>query len=203
MKTREAQLSVVLPIPPRRWIAAGLSAAVVATLAGGLLAGSPSEDSAKATGIIAARQFAANPQELTPAESAEWERLTATPESRTHLISEVQEAFAGVATVRTDMPEQNTDTVVSSTSTGKGHVVQALATGVTGDHFWIIASYSDVARGLIAGAVRACSLKVPAWLCTNAGNLLTSWSRGWGSASNHGIWAAVYWRPAHVTGGRW
>ncbi|WP_406459528.1 hypothetical protein OH768_32595 [Streptomyces sp. NBC_01622] len=203
MKTRETEWSAVRRSPRRRWIAAALGAAVVTALAGGLLAGSAQEDSKKATSPVAARQFAVNPRGPTSAESSEWEHLTATPESRARLISEVQEAFAGVATVRTDAPVQNTGTITSATSTSKGHAVQALATGVTGDHFWIIASYGDIARGAIAGAVRACTAKVPAWLCTNAGNLLTSWSRGWGAAANHGIWAAVYWRPAHVTGGRW
>ncbi|MGW3102469.1 hypothetical protein [Streptomyces sp. NPDC001100] len=203
MKNRAMERSAVRQSPRRRWIAAALGAAVVTALAGGLLAGSTQEDSKKATSPVAARQFAVNPQGPTSAESSEWEQLTATRESRARLISEVQAAFAGVATVRTDAPVQNTGSITSATSTDKGHAVQALATGVTGDHFWIIASYGDIARGTIAGAVRACSVKVPAWLCTNAGNLLTSWSRGWGAAANHGIWAAVYWRPAHVTGGRW
>ena len=204
MKTRETERSVVPQFSRRRWIAAALGAAVVTALAGGLLAGSSQEDSMKATSPVAARQIAVNPQGLTSAESSEWEHLTATPESRTRLITEIQEAFAGVATVRTDAPEQNARSAVSATSTNRGHVVQALSTGVTGDHFWIIASYGDIARGTIAGAVRACtSTRVPVWLCKNAGNVLTSWSRGWGAAANHGIWAAVYWRPAHVTGGRW
>jgi hypothetical protein len=203
VKNRETERSAVRRSPRRRWIAAALGAAVVTALAGGLLAGSAQEDSKKATSPLAARQFAVNPQEPTSAEASEWERLTATPESRTRLISEVQQAFAGVATVRTDAPAQNTGTLTSATSTAKGHAVQALSTGVTGDHFWIIASYGDMVRGTIAGAVRACSAKAPAWFCTNAGKLLTSLSRGWGAAANHGVWAAVYWRPAHVTGGRW
>ncbi|WP_371652883.1 MULTISPECIES: hypothetical protein [unclassified Streptomyces] len=202
MNTCEAEQSVVSQFLQRRWIAAGVGAAVVTTLAGGLLPSS-SQDSVKATSTIATQQSAVNPQGLTAVESAEWEYLTATPESRKRLIAEVQEAFAGVATVRTDAQEQNARTAASATSADKGHVVQALATGVTGTHFWIIASYADIARGMITRAVRACSVRVPAWLCTNAGKVLTSWSRGWGATAKHGVWAAVYWKPAHVAGGRW
>ncbi|MEV7042699.1 hypothetical protein [Amycolatopsis sp. NPDC051061] len=78
-----------------------------------------------------------------------------------------------------------------------------MATGITGDRFWITASYADMANGAIWGAVRACQTRLPGWLCTSAGNLLSSWAQGWGSASNHGLWAEIYWAPPHVNAGRW
>ena len=58
-------------------------------------------------------------------------------------------------------------------------------------------------NGAIWGAVRACQTRLPGWLCTSAGNLLASWAQGWGGAANHGVWAAIYWAPPHVDGGRW
>jgi hypothetical protein len=127
---------------------------------------------------------------LSPAEQEQWLRLTATPADRARIVAEVQEAFAGVAKVGLSAPST-------------GAVQPNLATGVTGDHFWITASYADIVDGAIWAGVRACQTRVPAWLCTQAGNLLVSWAAGWGAANDHGVWAAIYWWPPHITGGRW
>src|SRR5690349_8619908 len=64
-----------------------------------------------------------------------------------------------------------------------------VAWGITSDHFWITVSYADIVSGAIWAAVQACQTRLPGWLCTSAGNLLVSWAQGWGSASNHGVWA--------------
>lgn len=134
----------------------------------------------------------ATPLGLSHNEVAEWKRLVATAAGREHVVADLQAAFHGIATVGT-----------GSSATPRAGAQPNLATGITGDHFWIIASYADIADGAIWAGVRACQAKLPAWLCTSAGNLLTSWAAGWGAANDHGVWAAIYWWPPRITGGRW
>ncbi|HEY5877312.1 MAG TPA: hypothetical protein VIU11_00280 [Nakamurella sp.] len=74
---------------------------------------------------------------------------------------------------------------------------------MAGDHFWITASYADIARGAVPAAVAACAVRVPRALCNTAGNVLESMAAGWGAGNSHGVWAAVYWWPPRVTGGHW
>lgn len=142
---------------------------------------------------------------LSPAQQVAWLAQTATPEGRAQVVDLMRTAFAGVATVGTGpltppAAQSGVHTAAYTTTIG---VRPALATGITGDHFWVIVSYADVANGAIAVAERACEAKLPGWLCSTAGDLLSSWASGWGWASNHGVWAAIYWLPPHVTGGRW
>lgn len=139
---------------------------------------------------------------VSAAELAAWQAQTATPAGRAQVVERMQAAFAGIATVGTD-PQYFTQATRSGGGTLPTNAVPNLATGITGDHFWIIMSYADIANGLITVAVRACQTRLPAWLCTAAGNLLSSWAQGGGSASNHGVWAAIYWLPPHIDGGRW
>ena len=63
------------------------------------------------------------------------------------------------------------------------------------------ASNADMVSGAIWAGVRYCSTRLPGWLCSKLGNVLTSWSNVWGWAGNHGVWGAVYWNG--ITGGRW
>ena len=128
------------------------------------------------------------------AELAQWKALTATPAQRARIVHELQGAFAGVAQVGVG-PIQ--------TGTSAPNIQEVLSYGVNWDHFWIIASYYDMARGAIWGAVQVCDRYAPSWICNQAGNILSSWAAGWGWASNHGVWASIYWWPPHVTGGRW
>ena len=140
------------------------------------------------------------PITLTSSELADWQAMTATPFGRAKVVADLQQAFAGVATVGAGS-EPTMAATNSATGTTNANLVMAY--GITADHFWITASYSDMARGAILGAQTACSKRLPGWLCSSANNALSSWARGWGSASNHGVWASIYWNPAHLTGGRW
>jgi hypothetical protein len=128
---------------------------------------------------------------LTAVQRTQWQQLTATPAGRAWVVTEMQAAFQGLATVGASAPQPS------------GAVHPNLATGITGDHFWITASYADVMNGAIAVGVRACATRLPGWLCSAAGTLLTNWASGWGAANDHGVWAAIYWAPPHITGGRW
>ncbi|MFL6125412.1 hypothetical protein [Actinophytocola sp.] len=143
---------------------------------------------------------------LSNSERAQWQSKIATAAGRAQVVSDMQAAFAGVATVGTG---QRPSTATRESAGEVRNVAYTasvrhdVAWGITADHFWIIVSYADVVSGAIWAAVRACQTRLPGWLCTNAGNLLVSWAQGWGSASDHGVWAAVYWWPPHITGGRW
>lgn len=135
--------------------------------------------------------------QLTPDEQVRWRQATATPRQRAEIIAQLNEAFAGVATVSAGAAP-----ATGSTSSG-ARVQPVLATGFTGDHFWITASYADIARGAVPAAVAACATRIPRALCSAAGNWLSAAAAGWGAGNSHGLWAAVYWWPPRFTGGRW
>jgi hypothetical protein len=138
---------------------------------------------------------------LTAEQQAQWQRLTATPAGRAEILDGLRAVFGRVATIGVGAAPGQIKPVGYTTG---GNLRPEWAAGLTGDHFWITASYADIASGAIWGAVAVCKQRVPTpWLCDTAGSLLTSWARGWGWANNHGVWAAVYWWPPHVTGGRW
>lgn len=148
----------------------------------------------------------------TAAELQEWAAMTATPAKRAEVITAFQESFAGVATVGfsdptstagpTDIPATTTHSVSYNPNAQAAVIQPELATGWTRDHFWITASYADVKNGAIAGAVAACSTRIPAWVCASAGGLLYSWSSGTGYIRSHGVWAAIY-NYGRIDGGRW
>ena len=131
-----------------------------------------------------------------------WKAETATPFQRAQMIMNLQHAFAGVADVGFGSLPSSAQ-VNAAQTTPSATVNEVVAYGVSGDHFWIIASYADISRGAIWGAVAVCDRYAPSWICSGAGNMLDSWAAGWGSANSHGVWAAIYWWPPHVTGGRW
>ncbi|CRK59284.1 hypothetical protein [Alloactinosynnema sp. L-07] len=189
----------------RQWIARPLVTMAVAALAAGAVMSSSQGTETSERPV----DMAVHPIEfaLSPAEAAEWQQRTATPEGRERVLSDLSLAFSGVASIGTTQPVSAQDQLAPTIermahSTGLP-IRPVWATGMAGDHFWITASYADVASGAISGAVWACKRRLPGWLCDTAGRLLKEWAKGWGSASNHGVWAAVYWWPPRVTGGRW
>ncbi|MGQ0846528.1 MAG: hypothetical protein ACT4QF_20590 [Sporichthyaceae bacterium] len=182
-----------------------LAAALVG--AGGSAAvGQLATEQGPSTGAVSQVGAPAQSIELTPEELREWAQITATPEGRASLVQGLQESFDGVAEVGTDSPAGPSGGVVRSVVYAAGPQVEidaVLAYGKNSNHVWITASYADMARGAIWTAVGYCKTRVPAWVCTRAGQTLDSWARGWGSANNHGVWAAVYWSPPRWEGGRW
>lgn len=120
---------------------------------------------------------------VDPAHRKEFEAMMADPGQRSKFF----EAFQGG--------------LATASGTEGGDVRNVLAYGFNRDHVWVTASYADMARGLIWGAVNYCKRYVPAWVCNAAGNWLTSLARGYAPMSNHGVWGALYWN--RYTGGRW
>ena len=157
-----------------------------------------------ARGFMPVQASATRMARPTAAELVQWHQDTATPYQRADMVARMRAAFEGVAQVGVgSMPPASGPAVARPTSGSPGAQL-VLAYGISGDHFWITASYADMARGAIWGAVQACQrYGVPGWVCNQAGSMLSSWASGWGTANNHGVWAAVYWWPAYVTGGRW
>lgn len=113
------------------------------------------------------------------------------------VFEELASAFSGVAEIRPGGPDALT--------TSAGPMMPILAYGWDRDHYWVTASYADMSRGAIWGAVHACkrSGKAPHWLCQYAGDKLSEWARGWGSANNHGVWGTLHPYQGRLTGGRW
>lgn len=151
----------------------------------------------------AATVSATGPIHLSASQLEQWRAETATPFERAAVVDKLQAAFSGVAEVGSGpLPRAAVPAETWPSSAHEAH--EDLAIGITGDHFWIIASYADIVRGAIATAIVVCvNYGVPGWLCSSAGYLLATWSADWGYASNHGVWAAVYWWPPAITGGRW
>lgn len=162
--------------------------------------------SAVATAAAPRRPWATTEQlALTPAQRSAWRAMTDTPEKRQEIARIMVESFtqAGIA-VRTAASG-----AIGAVPTGRSVQTVALpapqyAAGIAWDHVWVILSYLDVARGLIAAAVGFCMTRLPGWICTAVGAVLYAIANGWGYASNHGVWAAIYWFPyPHYTYGRW
>lgn len=138
---------------------------------------------------------------LTAAQEAAWRRDTATPAGRERVLSAFQAAFGNIAEVGTGKVAR----YIPGTR-ARGPMRPDLSYGITGDHFWIIASYADIADGAINVAVAVCRARVTpaaAPVCNAAGAVLKAWAAGWGTGNSHGVWAAIYWWPPHYTGGRW
>jgi hypothetical protein len=120
----------------------------------------------------------------------------AKPAERAEILGDLETAFKGVGKVGVGpLPDD-------SAKTG---VTPEVSDGHDSTHFWVTASYADIADGAIYSAIGACMayLEPIANVCEIAGETLVDWSRGWGWANNHGVWAAIYWLPPHFTGGRW
>ena len=122
---------------------------------------------------------------LSDAQLEQWRAETATPFERAAVVDKLEAAFSGVAQVGSGaLPRTAIPAMASRNSVRNAH--EDLALGITGNHFWIIASYADVVRGAIATAIVVCaSYGIPGWLCSTAGYLLATWSADWGYASNH------------------
>jgi hypothetical protein len=175
---------------------AAVAALVTAGSAGAANASAPGSG-VQHVGPKAAVQIGSGRIRLSRAELAQWRRETATPAGRAELVAELQKSFAGIARVSTGARPQ--------TAASTGHARPDLAVGKTGNHVWIIASYADMADGAIWSGVAACAAYLPELFdfCEEIGDIMSSWAEGWGRASNHGVWAAIYWLPPHWAGGRW
>ncbi|MDQ1307608.1 MAG: hypothetical protein QG671_3441 [Actinomycetota bacterium] len=144
--------------------------------------------------------------ELAPAQKAELLRLTSTPAKKALFLKNLQLAFGGIATVGYT-PGTSTNSVGTAHSASKtAHPF--LAAGWDRDHFWITMSYADAANGAINGAYRLCTRYLPGFICGPISGVLRGLVAGQGSASNHGVWGAVYLygggdRRPLVTGARW
>jgi hypothetical protein len=77
--------------------------------------------------------------------------------------------------------------------------------GPTHWHFWVIATYHAIAQASIRTAITyACDALVDGlgYFCGLAVDYLAR-HVGAGVGTNHGVWAAVYVVPPHITGGLW
>jgi hypothetical protein len=127
---------------------------------------------------------------FTTEQQAALANATSTPAKRADVLKKLELAYAGVATVG-----------FRSATTSSSNAYSA---GWDRDHFWIILSYADAANGAITTAAGACVAYLPAlwWVCGGIAGFLYALVNGWGRASNHGVWAAVY-TSGWLTGGRW
>lgn len=168
-----------------RAVAAVLGAAAIVTAAAPLASAAPIP--------LRAEERPAMTVQLTAAEQAEWQRIVSTEEGRQRVVADLRTSFEGVTGVG----------AAALAPPKPGEMRTDLATGITGDHFWIVASYADIVNGAVWAGVRACQARLPGWLCTAAGNLLVEWAKGWGNATNHGVYVEIYWWPPRIVAGRW
>jgi hypothetical protein len=120
----------------------------------------------------------------------EFDQYMADPNHRATFVDAFQAGLNG------EKPQDSTASLNSSST-----AQNVLAYGFDRDHIWITASYADIAKGLITGAVAYCKTRVPAIICTAAGNWLKSLANGYAPLNSHGVWGAVYWN--RYAGGRW
>jgi hypothetical protein len=185
----------------RRFAVHGSGALICAAVLGSAVPGGAAQAQAATGGAhAAAAHHGPGAIHLTRAQAAAWQHATATVAGRERIVSAFRTAFSGTAEVGTGPRIYQTAPI-----TANRPLRPDLAYGITGDHFWIIVSYADVIDHAIDAGISACRKRVPVirFVCTAAGNWLKSQASGWGGASNHGVWAALYWLPPHFTGGRW
>jgi len=88
---------------------------------------------------------------------------------------------------------------------------KAWSWGITGEHVWVIMSFTDVHNGLLAAITGDCIAMLAVahatefdWLCGGLEQLLAHLSNGYRPESNHGVWAALYWwPPGEIQDGYW
>lgn len=178
--------------------AAVVGAAAAALIAGGLAACGTNQSAGTvgSSAGVAAAVGKIQPVTFTAAQTAKLKSLTDSPEKVSSVVDTLNASFGKALTATTTR-----EVTSPSKAAAASYVVEpALAYGYNG-HFWVTASYADMASGFIWSGVRYCSTRLPGWLCSYLGNVLTSWSNGWGWAGNHGVWGAVYWNG--INGGRW
>jgi hypothetical protein len=123
-------------------------------------------------------------------DKAKFDKYMANPKNRTEFVMAFQ---AGIDKAKGETTGTKPNT--------QGNVQNILAYGFDRDHVWVTASYADMARGLVWGAVQYCKRYVPGWVCDAAGRWLSRMAQGYAPLSNHGVWGALYWN--RYTGGRW
>lgn len=118
--------------------------------------------------------------QMTRSQQAAFDRQLATTSGRTAVFRGLTKAFSSGTGVADDIRS--------------GATRPALSFGWDRDHAWIIASYSDIIRGVISAGVVACKRYLPAlpFLCDHVGRLLKNLARGYAPITNHGVWAELY-----------
>ncbi len=181
----------------RRVKGAVLGVTTAAVLSTGLAAcGTPQGSSSQASASTTAAVTQIVPVSFTSAQTAELKSLTDSPKKLESVVATLNASFGKTLTASTKELTSSNKVINASYSSLNPDLVY----GYNG-HFWVIASYADMASGAIWAGVRSCSTRLPGWLCSYLGNVLASWANGWGWGTNHGVWGAVYWD--RITGGRW
>jgi hypothetical protein len=88
---------------------------------------------------------------------------------------------------------------------------ESWAWGITGEHIWVIMSFTDVHNGLLAAITGDCEVMLAVAHATEFDfmwggieQLLAHLSNGYRPESNHGVWAALYWwPPGEIQDGYW
>jgi hypothetical protein len=130
----------------------------------------------------------------TAAEKAHLEKVVSTAAGRQKLLGAFEQSYGRFARVGLGVGKNT-----------HGRVTPDLTDGVAWDHIWMIASFTDVYRGLVAGAEGVCLARSPVkWICVAAGGFLINMTNGHAWTDSHGVWVAYYWWPyLHETGGFW
>jgi hypothetical protein len=150
--------------------------ALTATAAAAILVGAAPAPQSFAAQQPAKTQITAAPVTRPAATELAWLRTEmAMPAERSRILADLQTALQGVGKVGVG-PLPGT--------TAKQDVTPDISYGHDLTHFWVTASYADIADGAIYAAIGACAfiLEPLANVCEIAGETLVDWSRGWGGA---------------------
>jgi hypothetical protein len=171
----------------RGWLAGGMLTVTAALAAVAFL-------------IIPARPTASSP--VPHFSGAQVRQLAqATPAQRQAIDHALVASFSQFAKAGTgSMPEPGQPTLTA----------KSWSWGVTGQHVWIIMSFTDIHNGLLTAITGDCvgmfavaHASGYAWLCGGLEQLLAHLSNGYRPESNHGVWVALYWWPPSVQYGYW
>lgn len=132
--------------------------------------------------------------QLTAAESTSLHKLVSTSRGREDLFTAFADSYGRVGQVGTG-PVATPGTTQLDLSWG--------FSGSGGEHFWIIASYADIASGALARMTPYCvgaltpfiDPVAAAAVCGGVLAVLVKLAHGQRAISNHGVWAEVHFWP--------
>ena len=161
--------------------------------------GSAAREASAATSHLTASQTLS--PGLSPSELAQWNAETSTPQGRATIIAGFREVLGGRAKFGFGpLPAAQAGDTIQLTAYDRS----SMQYGVSGNHFWFILTDYEVQEGLGWGLKAACVWALPLAGALICGTIITAVEgASYGTATNHGVWGAVYWAPPHIVIGRW
>jgi hypothetical protein len=138
---------------------------------------------------------------LSQSELAQWNTETSTPQGRATIVAGFRKVLGDHAKFGFGpLPAAHVGGTIQLAAFDRS----SMQYGVSGNHFWFILTDNEVQDGLGWSLKAACFWALPLAGALICGTIITAVKgASYGTATNHGVWGAVYWAPPHIVIGRW